>query len=204
MQRVGAAQARRAGMTDMAIEEMNFAGSFARRCDLQDRRRAADAFKRHEIPEIKIAQCSARIARAGLGPRTQERLDGRAKIGELKRLFDKLNCVRSVAFGGKFGRSAGGDGENARVRVRLGHPVEEFDRVGVGWIEIDDKKLRVGFRRRRFRFAQRFDHPRAMLRGKFLQGRRDRRSQRVVLFDEKNARRCPGRRFVGCRHGGSD
>ena len=48
------------------------------------------------------------------------------------------------------------------------------------------------------------DRLRPVLRSKFLQGRRDRRSQRVVLFDEKNARRCPGGRFFGCRHGGSD
>ncbi len=88
--------------------------------------------------------------------------------------------------------------------MRRANPVQELDRVGVRWIEIDDEKLRSVFGRRRFGFAQRFDHARPMLRGKFLQGGRDRRSQRVVLFDEKNARRCPGGRFLGCRHGGSD
>ena len=88
--------------------------------------------------------------------------------------------------------------------MRRADPVQERDRVRVRWIEIDDEELRLGFRRGRFRFAQGFDHARPMLRGKFLQGGRDRRSQRIVLFDEKNARRCPGRRFLGCRHGGSD
>jgi hypothetical protein len=63
------------------------------------------------------------------------------------------------------------------------HPVEEFDRVWVRWIEIYDKELRLRFRRCQFSFAQGFDHACPMLRGKFLQGGRERRSQRVVLFD---------------------
>src|SRR5438046_8124393 len=43
-----------------------------------------------------------------------------------------------------------------------------------------------------------------MSRREFLQSRRNRRGERVVYLDEKNARRCPGRRFERGRHGDSD
>ena len=101
MQGANSAQVRRKSMTDMAIEEVNFTGSFAGRFDLQNSRRATYALERNEIPEVEIAECSAGITRARVGPRPQKRLHRRAKIRQLERLFDKLNCVRSVAFGGK-------------------------------------------------------------------------------------------------------
>src|ERR1043166_9192149 len=85
-------------MTDMTIDKMNFAGPSIWRSDFQDRSRTAHALQGDEVPEVEIAQRSARITRAGFSPRAQKRLDGRAKIGQLERLLDKLNRIRSVAF----------------------------------------------------------------------------------------------------------
>src|SRR4029077_12977413 len=103
----------------------------------------------------------------------------RAEIREIEWFFDELNCIRPIACGSKFCRSARGDNENARVWVGGPYSAEEFDGVGQGWIEIDNEQLRRCFRGHVFSFAQRFDHAGPMPGRKFSQSGRDRRSQRV-------------------------
>jgi hypothetical protein len=49
------------------------------------------------------------------------------------------------------------------------------DRLEARWIEVDNKKLRLEFRRHRFGLGERFDRARPMMRRKLLQGGSDRR-----------------------------
>jgi hypothetical protein len=104
----------------------------------------------------------------------------------------------------KIGRNAGGDSEKTRIRTGHGDPFQKVDDIGPRRIEIDDQKLGACFGRARLGLGQGLDRPDAMARREFLQRRRDGSRERIVFFDEKNARRCPGTRFLGSRHGGSE
>src|SRR5438477_5160851 len=82
--------------------------------------------------------------------------------------------------------------------------LEKFNRIRLRRIEIDDQQDRTRFDGTRLRLGKRVDRDHAVTRREFLQRRRNSGGERIVFFDEKNARRCPGRRFFRSRHGGSE
>jgi hypothetical protein len=104
----------------------------------------------------------------------------------------------------KIGRNPGRDRKKTRIRTGHGDPFQEVNRISPRRIEIDDQKLGAYFGHTRLGLGQRLDSPDAMAGREFFQGRRDGSRERIVFFDEKNARRCPGTRFLGSRHGGSE
>ena len=191
-------------MNDLTVEEMDFATAIVFGPKMQNRRRQIQALERDEIARAEIAQSPAGITGSRRRPRTEQRLDGCAKFGKLERFLDELNRSRSVPFGIQFPRNARRDGEKTSVRICGGDPIEEFNRVWARRIEIDDQERRTRFNHARLGLGQGFDRANAVLWREFLQRRSNGGGERIVFFDEKNAKRCPGRRFVGSRHGGSE
>ena len=191
-------------MSNLALQEMDFAAPLIRRAEVQDRRRQVQALQGNEIAHIEIAQRSAGVTRNGVRPRPEQGLDCGPEFRQLERFLDELNRVRPVAFGMKFGWNAGRNREKTRIRISHGDPFEKFDRIGPGRIEIDDQKLGAYFGDARLCLRQGLDGANPMAGREFFQRRSDGGRERIVFFDEKNARRCPGMRFLGSRHGGSE
>ena len=171
---------------------------------MQDRGRLVETLQRNQVAHVEVAQRSAGVTRESVRPWTEQGLDGGTKVRQLERFLHELNRVRTVAFGMKIGRNAGGDREKTRIRTGHGDPFQKVDDIRPRRIEIDDQKLGAGFGRTRLGLGQGLNGPDAMARREFLQRRRDSSRERIVFFDKKNARRCPGTRFLGSRHGGSE
>ena len=83
------------------------------------------------------------------------------------------------------------------------NPAQEFDYVRSRWIDVEENELRAKLGEACLGIGQRLDGADCMAGREFLQRRSDGSRKRIIFFDEKNARRCPGRRFVGSRHGKS-
>ena len=100
--------------------------------------------------------------------------------------------------------NTGRDREKTRVGLGRADAFEKFNCVRLRRIEIDDEQDRTGFDDARLRLGERIDREHAMIRREFLQRRRNSGGERIVFFDEKKARRCPGWKFWRSRHGGSE
>ena len=159
--------------------------------------------KRNEILNIQIAQSPAGIAGSRMRPRSEQRLHGCAELRKFEWFLDELNRVWSAAFRIQLRNNTGRDCEKTRVGTSGADAFEKFNRVRLRRIEIDDEQNRTRFDDARLRLGKRVDGEHAMTRRKFLQRRRNSGGERIVFFDEKNARRCPGWRFLRSRHGGS-
>ena len=194
----------RDGVRDLAFDEMNLAGPIVAGSDMQYRCRQIETLQRNEIAHVEIAESPARIARSGIGPRPQKRLHCCPEFGQFEWLLDELNCAGPRTLGIQFRRNTRRNREQTRVRIGGRDPFQKLDRIGSRRIEVDDQQLRAALDDVRLGLGQRFDRAHAMARREFFQGRDNSGRKRIVFFDEKNARRCPGWRFLGSRHGGSE
>src|SRR5438270_614795 len=151
----------------------------------------------NNVNDVQRAERSATFC---FSPRTEQRLNRRAKSRQIKWLLDKLQRAGRSTLGSNFNRNRCADHEPARIWVSRAKFFEKTRQADPRRIDIDDKKFGAKIGREFFGVGQGARDRTKMLGREFSKRRANGGRERVVFLQQKNTALHHTRRFGRTGH----